>query len=118
MDSEYYEISAEAAHAINRVIDNRRNVVVVGTSTCRALESSVTSDGHLKPSKGWTDKFLFPPYDFKIADKLITNFHLPESTLLMLVSAFAGHDFVMRAYKKGIKEGYRFYSYGDAMFIL
>jgi S-adenosylmethionine:tRNA ribosyltransferase-isomerase len=118
MDSEYYEISPDAAHAINKVIDNRHNVVVVGTSTCRALESSVTSDGHLKPSKGWTDKFLFPPYDFKIADKLVTNFHLPESTLLMLVSAFAGHDFVMRAYKKGIKEGYRFYSYGDAMFIL
>lgn len=118
MDSEYYEISPDAAHAINKVIDNRRSVVVVGTSTCRALESSVTSDGHLKPSKGWTDKFLFPPYDFKIADKLITNFHLPESTLLMLVSAFAGHDFVMRAYKKGIKEGYRFYSYGDAMLIL
>jgi S-adenosylmethionine:tRNA ribosyltransferase-isomerase len=118
MDSEYYEITAEAAHAINKVIDSKHNVFVVGTSTCRALESSVTSDGHLKPSKGWTDKFLFPPYDFKIADKLITNFHLPESTLLMLVSAFAGHDFVMRAYKRGIKEGYRFYSYGDAMLIL
>ena len=118
MDSEYYEISAEAAHTINKVIDARRNVFVVGTSTCRALESSVTSDGHLKASKGWTDKFLFPPYDFKIADKLITNFHLPESTLLMLVSAFAGHDFMMRAYKKAIKEGYRFYSYGDGMLIL
>ena len=118
MDSEYYEITAEAAHTINRVIDSKHNVFVVGTSTCRALESSVTSDGHLKPSKGWTDKFLFPPYDFKIADKLITNFHLPESTLLMLVSAFAGHDFVMRAYKRGIKEGYRFYSYGDAMLVL
>lgn len=118
MDSEYYEISAEAAHTINKVIDAKRNVFVVGTSTCRALESSVTSDGHLKPSKGWTDKFLFPPYDFKITDKLITNFHLPESTLLMLVSAIAGHDFMMRAYKRGIKEGYRFYSYGDAMLIL
>jgi S-adenosylmethionine:tRNA ribosyltransferase-isomerase len=118
MDSEYYEITAEAAHTINKVIDSKHNVFVVGTSTCRALESSVTSDGHLKPSKGWTDKFLFPPYDFKIADRLITNFHLPESTLLMLVSAFAGHDFVMRAYKRGIKEGYRFYSYGDAMLIL
>jgi S-adenosylmethionine:tRNA ribosyltransferase-isomerase len=118
MDSEYYEITAEAAHTINRAIDSKHNVFVVGTSTCRALESSVTSDGHLKPSKGWTDKFLFPPYHFKIADKLITNFHLPESTLLMLVSAFAGHDFVMRAYKRGIKEGYRFYSYGDAMLVL
>ncbi len=118
MDSEYYEISAEAASVINRTIDSRHTVVVVGTSTCRALESSVTSDGHLKPSKGWTDKFIFPPYDFKITDRLITNFHLPESTLMMLVSAFAGHDFMMRAYKRGIKEGYRFYSYGDAMLIL
>lgn len=118
MDSEYYEISPEASHTINKTIDSRHNVFVVGTSTCRALESSVTSDGHLKPSKGWTDKFLFPPYDFKIADRLITNFHLPESTLLMLVSAFAGHDFVMRAYKRGIKENYRFYSYGDAMMVL
>lgn len=117
MDSEYYEISAEAAHHINRTIDSRRSVFVVGTSTCRALESSVTSDGHVKPSRGWTDKFIFPPYDFKIADHLITNFHLPESTLMMLVSAFAGHEFMIRAYKKAIKEGYRFYSYGDAMMI-
>lgn len=118
MDSEYYEISAETTAAINKTIDNKRNVFVVGTSTCRALESSVTSDGHLKPSKGWTDKFIFPPYDFKIADRLITNFHLPESTLLMLVSAFAGHEFMMKAYKKAMKEGYRFYSYGDAMLLL
>lgn len=118
MDSEYYEITADAANHINKTIDNRRNVFVVGTSTCRALESSVTSDGHVKPSKGWTDKFIFPPFNFKVTDKLITNFHLPESTLLMLVSAFAGHDFVMKAYKKGIKDVYRFYSYGDAMLIL
>lgn len=118
MDSEYYEISPEAAEAVNRTIDSKRHVFVVGTSTCRALESSVTADGHLKPSKGWTDKFIFPPYDFKIADRLITNFHLPESTPLMLVSAFAGHEFLMRAYKKAIKDGYRFYSYGDAMLIL
>ena len=118
MDSEYYEITPETTGVINKTIDSKRNVFVVGTSTCRALESSVTSDGHLKPSKGWTDKFIFPPYDFKITDRLITNFHLPESTLLMLVSAFAGHDFMMKAYKKAIKEGYRFYSYGDAMLIL
>ena len=118
MDSEYYEIPPSAVDVINRTIDAKKKVVVVGTSTCRALESSVTSDGHLKPSKGWTDKFIFPPYDFKITDMLITNFHLPESTLLMLVSAFAGHDFMMRAYKKAIKDGYRFYSYGDAMVIL
>lgn len=118
MDSEYFEISPSASDAINRTIDARRHVFVVGTSTCRALESSVTSDGHVKPAKGWTDKFIFPPYDFKITDHLITNFHLPESTLLMLVSAFAGHDFMMRAYKKAIKDGFRFYSYGDAMLIL
>ncbi|MBM4159594.1 MAG: tRNA preQ1(34) S-adenosylmethionine ribosyltransferase-isomerase QueA [Ignavibacteria bacterium] len=118
MDSEYYEISPEAAQIINKSIDTKHNVVVVGTSTARALESSVTSDGHLKSSKGWTDKFIFPPYDFKIVDRLITNFHLPESTLLMLVSAFAGHEFILRAYKRGIKERYRFYSYGDAMLIM
>ncbi|HLE32583.1 MAG TPA: tRNA preQ1(34) S-adenosylmethionine ribosyltransferase-isomerase QueA [Bacteroidota bacterium] len=118
MDSEYYEIPQEAATIINKTIDSKHQVFVVGTSTCRALESSVTSDGHLKPSKGWTDKFIFPPYDFKVTDRLITNFHLPESTLLMLVSAFGGHDFVMRGYKKAIKDGYRFYSYGDAVLLL
>jgi len=118
MDSEYYEIPHEAATIINKTIDSKHQVFVVGTSTCRALESSVTSDGHLKPSKGWTDKFIFPPYDFKVTDRLITNFHLPESTLLMLVSAFGGHDFVMRGYKKAIKDGYRFYSYGDAVLLL
>ncbi|HEX9829751.1 MAG TPA: tRNA preQ1(34) S-adenosylmethionine ribosyltransferase-isomerase QueA [Bacteroidota bacterium] len=118
MDSEYYEITAEAANAINKTIDNKRNVIVIGTSSCRAVESSVTSDGHVKPSKGWTDKFIFPPYDFKITDRLVTNFHLPESTLLMLVGAFAGHEFITRAYKKAIKDGYRFYSYGDAMLVI
>ncbi len=118
MDSEYFEVPADSAAIINRTIDNRHNVFVCGTSACRAVESSVTADGHIKPAKGWTDKFIFPPYDFKITDKLITNFHLPESTLLMLVSAFAGHDFLMRAYKKAIKDGYRFYSYGDAMVLL
>jgi len=118
MDSEYFEIPSESANIINKTIDSKHNVFVVGTSTCRALESSVTADGHVKPARGWTDKFIFPPYDFKIADKLITNFHLPESTLLMLVSAFAGHDFLMHAYKRAVKEAYRFYSYGDAMLIV
>ena len=118
MDSEYYEIPPESASIINKAIDGKKNVFVVGTSACRAVESSVTSTGHVKPARGWTDKFIFPPYDFKITDRLITNFHLPESTLLMLVSAFAGHDFLMRQYKRAIKEGYRFYSYGDAMLLL
>ncbi len=118
MDSEYYEIVPETANTINKTIDSKGNVFVCGTSTVRALESSVTSDGHVKPTRGWTDKFIYPPYDFKIVDKLITNFHMPESTLLMLVSAFANRDFVMKAYKHAIKKGYRFYSYGDAMIVL
>lgn len=118
MDSEYYEIPEHTAQVVNKTIDSRGNVFVVGTSTVRALESSVTTTGHLKPNKGWTDKFIFPPYDFKIVDRLITNFHMPESTLLMLVSAFASHEFLMKAYKKAIKNKYRFYSYGDGMLII
>ncbi len=118
MDSEYYEIPEGTADAVNRTIDSRGTVYVVGTSACRAVESSVTTDGHLKPNRGWTDKFIFPPYEFKITDRLITNFHMPESTLLMLASAFVGRDLLMRSYKKAIKEGYRFFAYGDAMLIL
>ncbi len=118
MDSEYYEVNESAMHIVNKSIDTKKKVFVVGTSACRALESSVTTDGHLKASKGWTDKFIFPPYDFKIADRMITNFHMPESTLMMMISAFMGHDLMMKAYKHAIKKGYRFYSYGDAMLIL
>jgi len=118
MDSEYYEIPESTVDAVNRTIDTRGNVFVCGTSTCRAVESSVTTDGHLKSTRGWTDKFIFPPYDFKITDRLITNFHMPESTLLMLAAAFGGRDMLVKAYKRAIKEGYRFYSYGDAMLII
>ncbi|HEX9655898.1 MAG TPA: tRNA preQ1(34) S-adenosylmethionine ribosyltransferase-isomerase QueA [Bacteroidota bacterium] len=118
MDSEYYEIPESTANAVNRTIDHKGNVFIVGTSTCRAVESSVTTDGHLKGNRGWTDKFIFPPYEFKITDRLITNFHMPESTLLMLSAAFAGRDFTMKAYKKATKLGYRFYSYGDATMII
>ena len=118
MDSEYYEISVNSAERINKSILGRHNVFVVGTSTARALETSITADGLVKPGKGWTDKFIYPPYDFKIVDKLITNFHQPESTLLMLACAFAGTEFVMKAYKKALKDNYRFLSYGDAMLIL
>lgn len=117
MDSEYYEIPDATEIAVNKTIDARGSVVVCGTSTCRALESSVTTDGHLKSNRGWTDKFIFPPYEFKITDKLITNFHMPESTLLMLAAAYAGRDLLMKSYKRAIKEGYRFYSYGDAMLL-
>ena len=118
MDSEYYEISAKSAELVNKALTTKHNVFVVGTSACRALETSVTADGLLKPNSGWTDKFIYPPYPFKITKKLITNFHQPESTLLMLVSAFADADFIVKAYKKALKENYRFLSYGDAMLIL
>lgn len=118
MDSEYFEISAKSSEVINKSITSKHNVFVVGTSTCRALETSVTADGLVKPNRGWTDKFIYPPYDFKITDRLITNFHSPESTLLMLVSAFAGVDFINKAYKKALKENFRFLSYGDAMLVL
>ena len=118
MDSEYFEIPQSTVDIVNRTIDNRGHVFVCGTSTVRAVESCVTTTGHLKANRGWTDKFIFPPYDFKIVDRLITNFHMPESTLLMLTCAFAERDFVMKAYKKAIKERWRFYSYGDAMLVL
>ncbi len=118
MDSEYYEISASTAEVINKTITSKGRVFSVGTSTVRALETSVTASGLCAHNRGWTDKFIFPPYNFKIVDHLITNFHAPESTLLMLVAAFAGYEFTMKAYKKAIKDGYRFLSYGDAMLIL
>ncbi len=117
MDSEYYEIPQSTADIVNKTIDSKGRVFVVGTSTTRALESSVMTTGHLKANRGWTDKFIFPPYDFKIVDQLITNFHMPESTLLMLSCAFGGRDFIMKSYKKAIKEKWRFYSYGDGMLI-
>jgi S-adenosylmethionine:tRNA ribosyltransferase-isomerase len=118
MDSEYYEINAHSSETINKAISGKHNVFVVGTSTARALETSITADGLVKPNRGWTDKFIYPYYDFKIVDKLITNFHNPESTLLMLVAAFTDTELMMKAYKKAIKENYRFLSYGDAMLIL
>lgn len=118
MDSEQFEISPMAADIVNQTIDQGGNVFVCGTSVVRATESAVTTTGHLKPFRGWTDKFIYPPYDFKIADKLITNFHLPGSTMLMLVSAFGGRDLIAKAYKKAVKEKWRLYSYGDSMLIL
>ncbi|MBU1097240.1 MAG: tRNA preQ1(34) S-adenosylmethionine ribosyltransferase-isomerase QueA [Ignavibacteriae bacterium HGW-Ignavibacteriae-2] len=118
MDSEYFDIPDETAEVVNAALKAKKNIFVVGTSATRALESSVTSEGFLKPNYGWTDKFIFPAYDFKITKKLITNFHQPESTLLMLTAAFAGYDFSMKCYKKALKEKYRFLSYGDVMLIL
>jgi len=118
MDSEYYEIPPSACSVVNKTKVAKKNIFVVGTSTVRAIESSVTTMRQLTPARGWTDKFIYPPYDFKITDKLITNFHMPKSTLLMMVSAFAGYDLTMKAYKKALKERYRMFSYGDAMIIL
>lgn len=118
MDSEYYEIPPSSVEIINEAIKNNKNVFVVGTSTCRALETSTTAEGFIKATKGWTDKFIHPPYQFKLTKKLITNFHAPESSLILLVAALLGTDLTMKAYKKAVKDKYRFLSYGDAMLIL
>ncbi len=118
MDSENYNIPQKTVQLVNEALDNKKRVVAVGTTSLKTVESSVTAGGRLKESSGWTDKFIIPPYDFKIANSLITNFHLPESTLLMTAAAFGGYDLVMKAYKEAVKEKYRFFSYGDAMLIL
>ena len=118
MDSEELFINQSAVDIVNQAKLNKKKVCAVGTTVMRGLESSVSSIGTLNPYIGWTHKFIFPPYDFNIANSLITNFHMPKSTLLMMVSAFAGHDFMMDAYQEAIKKKYRFYSYGDAMLII
>lgn len=118
MDSEEMQIDENAAEIVNNAKLAKKNVCAVGTTVMRSLESSVSSNGMLNPFDGWTNKFIFPPYDFSIANRMITNFHLPKSTLLMMISAFADHDMVVHAYQEAVKEKYRFYSYGDAMMIL
>lgn len=118
MDSERMLITEEAADIVNNARDGRRNIFACGTTVLRAIESSVSTSGYLKPYDGWTNKFIFPPYDFTIANRLISNFHLSQSTLLMMVAAFGGYELVMETYKTAIKEGYRFGTYGDAMLII
>jgi S-adenosylmethionine:tRNA ribosyltransferase-isomerase len=118
MDSEQAEILLPATEIINKGIAAKKKICCIGTTSMRAIETSVSTEGFLKPYSGWTNKFIFPPYDFSIANCMITNFHLPESTLLMMVSAFGGYDLMMKAYKEAIKEKYRFFTYGDAMLIL
>ena len=118
MDSEYFNIPVETADIINNAKKKKRRVICVGTSTIRTLETVVTAGFKVTPRKGWTDKFVYPPYDFKMCDSIITNFHQPQSTLMMLVAAFAKKDFALKAYKEAIKKKYRFYSYGDAMIII
>lgn len=118
MDSEQIEILEGAADTVNNAKQNKNKVCVVGTTVMRTVESSVSTSGQLKPYQGWTNKFVFEPYDFSVADSLVTNFHLPYSTQLIMVSAFAGHSLLMDAYELARKEGYRFGTYGDAMLIL
>jgi len=118
MDSEEIIIDPQAVQTINTGIAQKRRVCAVGTTVMRVLESSVSSNATLNPYQGWTNKFIFPPYDFSIANAMVTNFHTPKSTLLMMVSAFAGHDFIKEAYAEAVKERYRFYTYGDAMLII
>ncbi|MDX1278346.1 tRNA preQ1(34) S-adenosylmethionine ribosyltransferase-isomerase QueA [Oceanihabitans sediminis] len=118
MDSEEIKIDATAANIINTAKLNKKRICAVGTTAMRAIESSVSTNGTLNEFEGWTNKFIFPPYDFSIANCMITNFHTPKSTLLMMASAFAGHEFIKKAYDEAIKEKYNFYSYGDAMLII
>lgn len=118
MDSEQVIIDDKCVSIVNNAKENKKKIFAVGTTSMRAVESSVSTDGKLKPYDGWTNKFIFPPYDFSIADALITNFHTPLSTLLMMIAAFGGYDLMMEAYHEAIKEKYKFYSYGDAMLII
>jgi S-adenosylmethionine:tRNA ribosyltransferase-isomerase len=118
MDSEQVIITEKAANIVNEAKKNKKRVCAIGTTSMRAVETSVSTDNMLKAFDGWTNKFIFPPYEFSIADSLVTNFHTPLSTLLMMISAFCGHDLMMEAYHEAIKEKYKFYSYGDAMLIL
>ncbi|MDP4129728.1 MAG: tRNA preQ1(34) S-adenosylmethionine ribosyltransferase-isomerase QueA [Bacteroidota bacterium] len=118
MDAEYYRIDEEACRIVNKARMGGHRICSIGTTTMRALESSFTAEKLLKPSEGWTNTFIHPPYQFNIADALITNFHLPKTSLLIMVCAFAGYDLTMEAYKRAIKDKYRFFSYGDAMLLI
>ncbi|EPB65577.1 S-adenosylmethionine:tRNA ribosyltransferase-isomerase [Ancylostoma ceylanicum] len=118
MDSEQVIIPQKSADIVNEAIKNKKRICAIGTTSMRAIETSVSTEGTLKAFDGWTNKFIFPPYDFSIANCMITNFHTPLSTLLMMISAFAGHELMMKAYQTAIEEKYKFYSYGDAMLII
>lgn len=118
MDSDRIIISPEAVDIINKAKDRKKNICAIGTTTARTLESSVTTTGYVKPYDGWTNKFIFPPYDFNVPNMLVSNFHLPYSTLLMLVAAFTGYELTFKAYKEAIAKKYRFGSYGDAMLVI
>ena len=118
MDSEQMFVGPEVVKLVNEAKDRKSRICAVGTSVMRGIESTVSTDGHLKPYTGWTNKFIFPPYEFSVADSMVTNFHTPMSTMLMMTAAFGGYDLIMEAYNQAIKEGYRFGAYGDAMLII
>jgi S-adenosylmethionine:tRNA ribosyltransferase-isomerase len=118
MDSEQIIIPQDSADIINKAKDERRKICAVGTTVMRTIESSVSTNGHVNSFEGWTNKFIFPPYEFNVADSMVPNFHLPYSTLLMMVAAFGGYDLIMKAYKTAVKEKYHFGTYGDAMLII
>ncbi len=118
MDAEYFRISPEAAETVNTAKINKRRICSVGTTSMRSIESAVSAEGLLKIAEGWTNLFIYPPYEFSIANAMITNFHLPKSSLLIMISAFGGYDLMMEAYQTAVKEEYRFFSYGDAMLIV
>lgn len=118
MDSEQMVVNADVVNTVNRAKDSGHQICAVGTSVMRAIETAVSTDGHLKEFEGWTNKFIFPPYDFSVASCMITNFHMPLSTLLMMTASFGGYDLIMDAYDVALKEKYSFGAYGDAMLIL
>jgi S-adenosylmethionine:tRNA ribosyltransferase-isomerase len=118
MDAEYYRISEKTAEVVNRAKNDNKKVCAVGTTSMRTIESSVSATGLLKPAEGWTNLFIYPPYDFSVANCMITNFHLPKTSLIIMIAAFGGYDLIMEAYQQAVKEKYRFFSYGDAMLIL
>lgn len=118
MDAEYFKVGESAANLVNKAKLAGKNICAVGTTSVRATETAISADGHLKAMEGWTNLFVHPPYDFNIANSMITNFHLPKSSLMIMVAAFGGYDLIMEAYKKAIEEKFMFYSYGDAMLIL
>lgn len=118
MDAEYFKIPDDAAVKVNAAKDKKKKVCSVGTTSMRSIESAVSAEGYLKSSEGWTNLFIYPPYDFSIANSMITNFHLPKSSLIIMICAFGGEDLILEAYEQAVKEKYQFFSYGDAMLIL
>jgi len=118
MDAEYIKVDGNAVDIVNKAKDKKKNICVVGTTATRAVESAISADRYLKPMEGWTNLFIHPPHEFSIPTAMISNFHTPRSSLLIMVAAFTGYDLIMEAYNTAIKEKYRFFTYGDAMLVI